>query len=91
MSIEDRITEILDQHRSAGGGSMSLRDRIARFFHRIGHWVSPPEVHEYRVSLDGEEVFSVIFEGGFVAWGDESRVTIQLFCNEEEVVFDDPA
>ncbi len=56
------------------------RNWAAGWFHQIGHRISPSS-YEYRILLDGEEVFSVIFEGGFVAM-ESDLVEAQLFCND---------
>lgn len=64
-------------------GKWTWRQRIASRIHRLAYQFSPWEGHELLIrDKDGAELFSVAFEGGFVATGPYEPFT--LHCRHYE-------
>lgn len=67
------------------GQEWTLRQRIAHRIHRIAYRFAAAEGHTIEL-LDGngEQIFNVAFEGGFVATGPADPYVMNVSCDDEE-------
>ena len=65
------------------------REHIAHWIHRLAFQLCPPQCEDIVIrDADGSEVFSIAFEGGFVASGpcEPYRVYSREYADDDDMV-----
>lgn len=65
------------------------RETVASWIHQLGYKFSPPVPQDILIRDDaGEEIFSIAFEGGFVASGPSGPYTVhsRKYADDDDMV-----